>query len=122
MDLENFINSYPAEVRTLFNQARIVLLDRFKTLREEPDLPSRIIVYRIAPGNNGVVFTLIPSKSGVKLGLYRGRELPDPAGLLGGSGKVHTTTPLSEYLLTDPDFLNLLDAAMQNALHRVSQR
>ena len=122
MDLENFINSYPAEVRTLFNQARIVLLDRFKTLREEPDLPSRIIVYRIAPGNNGVVFTLIPSKSGVKLGLYRGRELPDPAGLLGGSGKVHTTTPLSEDLLTNPDFLNLLDAAMQNAFHRVSQR
>ena len=36
-----------------------------------------------------MVFTLILSKTGVKLGLVRGAELSDPNGLLEGSGKVH---------------------------------
>jgi hypothetical protein len=36
-----------------------------------------------------MVAVLILSREGVKLGLVRGSELPDPRHLLAGSGKVH---------------------------------
>jgi hypothetical protein len=36
-----------------------------------------------------MICTLLLSKSGVKLGFVNGAELPDPAGLLEGSGKKH---------------------------------
>jgi hypothetical protein len=122
MHLDEFLNTYPFEVRVLLDHTRSALLDRFTSLREEPDLPSRIVVYRIAPGNDGVVFTLIPSRAGVKLGIYRGRELADPTGLLQGSGKVHATIPLTESSFDDQAFNNLLDTAMSNAQLRITRR
>jgi hypothetical protein len=36
------------------------------------------------------------SKRGVKIGVARGSELPDPNSLLQGSGKVHRHVPLHE--------------------------
>jgi hypothetical protein len=41
------------------------------------------------PGYQGLVFVLTPRKDYLTLGFSRGSELPDPAGLLQGSGKVH---------------------------------
>jgi hypothetical protein len=122
MHLDEFLNTYPFEVRVLLDHTRSALLDRFTSLREEPDLPSRIVVYRIAPDNDGVVFTLIPSRAGVKMGIYRGRDLPDPHGLLQGSGKVHATIPLAATTLNDQALIDLLDAAMQNSRLRVNRR
>jgi hypothetical protein len=122
MELEVFLNSYPEEVRSRLRAAQTELISRYPALCEEPDLPSRILVYRLGAGNQGVVFTLIPSHAGVKLGIYKGRELDDPAGLLSGSGKVHATIPLNESTFDDHAFINLLDTAMRNALLRVKRR
>ena len=121
MELAEFIKNYPLDVSALFEKARSTLLDRFNALCEEPDIPSRIVVYRISPGNSGIVFTLIPSQRGLKLGIYRGRELPDPSGLLQGSGKVHATIQLSENLLNDHALLDLLDSAIQKAQIRATR-
>ena len=122
MELEDLINRYAAEVQTLLRTAHAELMEYFPALVEEPDFPSRILVYRIAPGNDGIVFTLIPSRAGVKLGIYRGRELPDPAGLLAGNGKVHATISLSERIFNDKNFADLLEAAMRKALLRNTRR
>lgn len=119
--MEEFLDAYPENVGSLLQAAREVLHTSFPTLNEEPDFPSRLLVYRIAPGNAGIVFTLIPSQKGVKLGFYRGRELADPNGLLRGSGKVHATTELSENLLHDQSLLNVMQVALQNALYRVTR-
>lgn len=43
-----------------------------------------------------MVATLILSRGGVKLGLARGSELPDPKHLLAGSGKVHRHIAFTE--------------------------
>lgn len=122
MELDGFINSYDESVISRLRAARAALMARYPALREEPDLPSRILVYRLAPGNEGVVFTLIPSRTGVKLGIYRGRALEDPAGLLVGSGKVHATIPLNESTIDDQAFFKMLDTAMVNAQLRVAGR
>jgi len=118
MPLDLFINRYTQPVIELLHLARGYLLNTCPELIEELDEPSRIIVYRIAPGNDGIVFTLIPSRAGVKLGFYRGRTLPDPEGLLQGNGKVHATIPLTIALFENVHLTELVLSAMQTARDR----
>lgn len=47
------------------------------------------IGFGTAPGYRGLVFTVSPHTAHVTLGVDHGAGLPDPAGLLTGSGKVH---------------------------------
>ena len=54
-----------------------------------------MIAYSYGPGCKGLVCTLILSRKGVKLGIVRGSELPDPKQLLEGSGKVHRFVQLN---------------------------
>ena len=122
MAIDNFITRYTQPVIELLNGARAFLLNAYPELVEELDEPSRIIVYRIAARNEGIVFTLIPSSTGVKLGFYRGRALPDPAGLMQGSGKVHTTIPLTAELLENPQLKELVLSAKQSARERNTRR
>jgi hypothetical protein len=58
-------------------------------------MTARLISYAYGPGYKGTVCTLILSKTGIKLGLIGGATLPDPEGLLAGSGKVHRHVQLS---------------------------
>jgi hypothetical protein len=45
--------------------------------------------YGYGTGYKDLICTLLVSKQGVKLGFYKGSELPDPQKLLTGTGKVH---------------------------------
>lgn len=47
------------------------------------------IGFGAGPGTSHLVFSLLPRTRHVTIGFARGTELPDPAGLLEGSGKVH---------------------------------
>lgn len=120
MSLKEFLDLYPSEVTDLLLSGRAFLFENVPGLQEELDLPSRILVYRVAAGMRGIVFTLIPSKKGVKLGIYRGRELDDPACLMEGSGKVHTVIPLSEAQIHNPDFRTIVDQAVAKAHTRLN--
>lgn len=122
MATDNFITRYTQPVIELLNDAQVFLLNTWPELAEEVDEPSRILVYRIAAGNNGIVFTLIPSRTGVKLGFYRGRALPDPAGLMQGSGKVHSSIPLTTELLASPILRSLVQTAIDHARDRNTRR
>jgi hypothetical protein len=55
-----------------------------------------VIGYGFGPGYSGLVCTIIPSKKGVKLGVVYGARLPDPHGLLEGSGKQHRYVAFTE--------------------------
>jgi len=118
MTIDRFTSRYTQPVSDLLQKARTFVLNVCPELIEELDEPSRIIVYRIAPGNDGIVFTLIPSSAGVKLGFYRGRTLPDPEGLLQGNGKVHATIPLTIALFENVHLTELVLSAMQTARDR----
>ena len=118
MPLDHFINRYTQPVIELLHLARAYLLNTCPELIEELDESSRIIVYRIAPGNDGIVFTLIPSRAGVKLGFYSGRALPDPKGLLQDNGKVHATISLTIPLFENAHLEELVLSAMQSARDR----
>ncbi len=57
--------------------------------QEIPDRSARVIGFGYGAGYRDTVVALILSRGGVKLGLVRGSELPDPKHLLAGAGKVH---------------------------------
>lgn len=118
MSISDFLNSYPAPVATMLNRLRAHLTNTHPALCEELDLPSRILIYRIAPGMKGIVFTIIPSQKEVKLGFYRGRSLPDPVGLMQGSGKVHSVVTITDQVLKNHDFALLLESAYRQAYAR----
>jgi hypothetical protein len=84
-----FLASYPAEVAELALETRARVLEALPGVAESVDVPARMLAYAYGPGYAGMVCTIIPSQKGVKLGLYRGSELPDPDGLLSGTGRVH---------------------------------
>jgi hypothetical protein len=112
-DIEAFLASYPAEVTDLAHAARRLLAGALPGAEETLDQSARVIGFSYGPGYKGTVCALILSKTGVKIGLFRGSELPDPKGLLRGSGKVHRHVALETLAdLKQPGLKPLLKAAL----------
>ena len=63
--------------------------------QESIDESAGLISFGYGPGYKGVVCTLIMSQRGVKLGIVRGAELPDPKHIMTGTGKVHRHVQLN---------------------------
>jgi hypothetical protein len=111
--IEAFLAAYPPEVSDLALAARILLGEALPGATETLDESARVIGYRYGPGYKGVVCTLILSRTGVKLGIARGAEIPDPKRLMGGSGKVHRLVRLRSIAdLKRPGLKPLLKAAL----------
>lgn len=89
MTLEKLLGKYAADVQTLAVSAREFILHTLPKAKESFDESAGVIGYGYGPGHGSLVCTLILSKSGVKLGLAHGAQLPDPDRLLAGRGKVH---------------------------------
>jgi hypothetical protein len=87
--VDTFLVNYPEPVRETIRAAREFLARMLPNAQESVDRSAKLIGYSYGPGYKGLVCTLILSKSGVKLGVARGAELPDPNHLMAGSGKVH---------------------------------
>jgi hypothetical protein len=90
------LRQYPTDVQALIHAARKLVLSTLPGATEEFDLKAKVIGYGYGPGYRGVVATLILSRQGVKIGIARGAELPDPDGLLQGAGKVHRHIPITK--------------------------
>ena len=80
---------------------------------ETLDSAAKLIGYGYGPGYKGLVCTLLLSKTGIKLGIARGSELPDPEQLMKGSGKVHRHVQLrTKEDLHQPGLKPLIAAAL----------
>ena len=88
-DVETFLAPYPPEVRDVALAAREFLAQALPGAAETLDESAKLFGYGYGPGYKGLVCTLLLSRTGVKLGIARGSELPDPKQLMQGSGKVH---------------------------------
>jgi hypothetical protein len=94
--IETFLETYPPEVRELTLASRRLIAAALPGAQETLDESAKVIGYGYGPGYKGVVCTLILSRSGVKIGIARAVELPDPRHLLQGTGKVHRYVPIVE--------------------------
>jgi hypothetical protein len=66
-------------------------------------------------GYRGLVFTVAPARQHVTLGISHGASLPDPAGLLEGTGKVHRHVKIRRPEdLQRPELHDLMATALAN--------
>ncbi len=111
--VERFLASYPERVRDTVAAARGLLSNALPGSAETLDEPAKLLGYGYSSGYKGVVCTLIMSQTGVKLGIMRGAELPDPNRLMKGAGKVHRYVPLRSVAdLEQPGLQQLLEHAV----------
>ena len=81
---ENILSKYSDDVSTLGLELRTFLLERLGDINEQADEAAGIIGYNYGTGYKDLICTIMPSTQGIKLGFYKGTELPDPAKLLTG--------------------------------------
>jgi hypothetical protein len=68
-------------------------------------------------GYKGLVFVVTPQRAHVTLGIAGGASLPDPAGLLQGTGKVHRHVKLRcDQDLDRPELRDLMEAAVRRTV------
>ena len=108
------LTQYNTDIQTLANKLGSFLINHLPDIQEIPDVPGNILGYGYGPGYKDTICAIIPSKKGVKLGFYKGVELPDPQKLLTGTGKVHKYVAInSETDIDNPALLHLLQAALK---------
>lgn len=95
-DVKALLEPLPADVRTVVERGRTLVLATLPKVVETADQRVRVIGYGYGEGYRDMVATAILSNKGVKLGLVGGAKFPDPNGLLAGSGKVHRYIPFTE--------------------------
>jgi hypothetical protein len=84
---EAFLASYSLEIQNLALQTRELVLGVIPNALEMVDPPSKIIAYGFSPKYADLVCAIAPYKSYINLIFSKGTELPDPEGLLTGTGK-----------------------------------
>ena len=86
--IDQFLSQYSDEVFSNAIRLRQLIFGNLPDVKEQLDLPAKMIAYCYGQKYNELVCVLIPSKKGLKLGFYRGIDLPDPDNLLKGTGKL----------------------------------
>jgi len=121
-EIEKFLKSYDSPVPELASHVRQFIKKEIPGIEERLDIKAKIIGYGFGSGYSGMICTIILSKKGVKLGFYKGTELPDPFHLLQGSGKVHKYVELkSKTEIQSPALRNLLIDAHTSYLMRMKK-
>ena len=120
MTIEDILSKYDEQLATLASTLRVFLLKELKEITEIPDPAANMIAYGYGPGYKDMIGTILLSKKGVKLGFYTGSELPDPAKLLTGSGKVHRYVEIKSAAdIKNPGLKKLLAEAVKAYKERV---
>lgn len=87
-DIKNCLSQYNESVFKNAMILREIILKTLPEVNEQIDIPAKMISYSYGNKYSEMVCTLIPSQKGLKLGFYKGTDLPDPGKLLKGSGKI----------------------------------
>jgi hypothetical protein len=86
--VDAFLSQYDEQVFSNALKLREVLFANLPDIIEQLDISAKMIAYCYGQKYSEMICTIIPSKKGLKLGFYKGIDLPDPDNLLEGSGKI----------------------------------
>jgi hypothetical protein len=86
--LDSFLAKYNEQIVRNALVLREVILTTLPGITEQIDVPASTIAYCYGQKYAELICVIIPSKKGLKLGFNRGASLPDPRGLLKGTGKI----------------------------------
>lgn len=121
--VDSILGKYEPEVSGLGWAVREFLLLELNDMTEYPDDAANIIGYGDGPGYKNLICTIIPSKKGIKIGFYRGSELPDPKNLLEGTAKVHRHVDIKSMDdLSNQALKNLVHVALKAHAKRKMER
>jgi hypothetical protein len=84
--VDTFLKGYPPQVRVIALKTREVILSVLPQVTEKVYPGWKVIQYGAGAGREDVFAVISPQKERVNLGLANGADLPDPAGLLEGTG------------------------------------
>jgi hypothetical protein len=87
IELEDFLSGFAPEVRNLALGVRELILEMEAEVIEQIDVPAHMLAYGYAKTYTHLVCVCILYNDYVNLGFPRGVDLPDPEGLLEGTGK-----------------------------------
>ena len=87
--VRDLLANYPPEVRALALGARALVLEVMPDAEEQADPADKLIGYATGQKMADIKFVIMPLRAAVNLGVYGGASLPDPDGLLEGTGKRH---------------------------------
>jgi len=85
ISVQAFLASYPPEVRDLALKLRALVFEVIPNALEQVDVPNKIISYGFSLKMADIICVIAPYTSHVILMFGKGRELPDPEGLLKGT-------------------------------------
>ena len=119
---ENLPDMYNPIVREMILKTKELLQKNIPGIQEIIDEKARIIAYGFGPKYSDYVCTIILSKNGVKLGFYRGGELPEKNKLLEGKGKVHKYVQINSDVLGSKAMKDLIKSAYSAYKKRKSQQ
>jgi hypothetical protein len=112
-EIESFLAGYNAQVRAITLSLRDLVLGVAPGAMEQIDMAARLLAYGFARTYKDTICVIMPLKAGVNLGFPRGTDLPDPAGLLIGTGKRARHVRLSSVEQVEaPAVRALLEAAL----------
>src|SRR5260221_9621279 len=93
--IDAFLSQYNEEIYTRSLRLREVVIENLPGIIEQLDVPARMVGYCYGQRYVDLICMIIPSKKGLKLGFNRGVDLPDPQGLLEGTGKISRYVEIS---------------------------
>ena len=94
-EFDRLLSSYPPDVQTLAGATHDLIVATLPKIEVMYDNSANVVGYGFGPGYKNLICTIILSRKGVKLGIFRGAELEDPYAILKGSGKVHRYVELT---------------------------
>jgi len=119
--IDEFLSNYSDEVFTRASELREVLLTNLPGIIEQIDVPAKMIAYSYGQKYAEMICTIIPSKKGLKLGFYKGVDLPDPDKLLEGSGKISRYVEIrSAEQIKSPALKKLIESALAAYKKRIT--
>ncbi len=117
--ISDFLASYNEVVYAHAVLLRSVILDTLPNVTEQLDIPAKMVAYCYGQKYAELICMLIPSKKGLKLGFYKGVDLPDPHHLLEGTGKISRYVEIKNEEQIQSDALKVL---LENALEAYKNR
>jgi len=112
-----FLAPYSSEVQSISLKIRALILEVLPGTIEQLDATSKIIAYGDDRTYKSLICAIAPQKNYVNLMFSRGTDIPDPGGLLKGTGKHARHVKIKTLPECDnPEIIALLTAAVK--LHR----
>jgi hypothetical protein len=86
-DIDRLLAEHPPEIQAIERALRHLIKTEIPTVEEQVDFGNKLIAFGWSMKMRDLLFAIIAHKSHVNLQLADGAELPDPTGIVEGTGK-----------------------------------